>query len=212
MVNSLALKDDVYRFLEGYDHIETYKHCIAVGDCAEKLAVNYNINSEKAKIAGYLHDVSAIYPNDRRITIAKEMGIELNQEELIFPMIIHQKISKRMAEKIFKITDNEILSAIECHTTLKGKYSQLDLVVFVADKISWDQKGIPPYLDGLMLALEDSLESAALYYIEYILDQGVKVVHPWLKEAHETLSKKVSKVEDWSQRSTMCRKWSDTLA
>ena len=39
-----------------------------------------------------------------------------------------------MAEKIFDITDNEILSAIECHTTLKGKYSQLDLVVFVANK------------------------------------------------------------------------------
>lgn len=196
IVNSLALRDDVYRFLEEHDHIKTYEHCIAVGDCAEKLAVNYNINGEKAKIAGYLHDISAIYPNNCRITIAKEMGIELNQEELVFPMIIHQKISKRMAEKIFDITDNEILSAIECHTTLRGRYSQLDLVVFIADKISWDQDGIPPYLDSLLSALECSLESAALYYIKYLLDQGVKVVHPWLKEAHESLSKAVSKGED----------------
>ena len=68
--------------------------------------------------------------------------------------------------------------------------------MFIADKISWDQDGIPPYLDGLLSALDCSLESAALYYIKYLLDQGVKVVHPWLKEAHESLSKAVSKGEN----------------
>ncbi|MGL9742714.1 hypothetical protein IGK15_002249 [Enterococcus sp. AZ045] len=34
IVNSLALRDDVYRFLEEHDHIKTYEHCISVGDCA----------------------------------------------------------------------------------------------------------------------------------------------------------------------------------
>lgn len=191
MVNSLELRDSVCTFLREHDHISTYNHCIAVGSCAGKLALNHKVSSEKAKIAGYLHDISAIYPNEYRIKVAKKKGIELNQEELLFPMIIHQKISKKMAEKIFKISDSDILSAIECHTTLKGDFSQLDLVLFVADKIKWDQNGTPPYLDGLMLNLENSLESAALYYIEYILDHNIKIVHPWLKEAYYALSKKV---------------------
>ena len=54
----------------------------------------------------------------------------------------------------FGIEDNEILSAIECHTTLKKNYSDIDLVLFVADKIKWDQEGKPPYLDGLLQAFK----------------------------------------------------------
>lgn len=191
MINSLELKDNVYTFLRERDHRSTFEHCTAVGICAGKLALSHEVSSEKAKISGYLHDISAIYPNENRIEAARKMTIELNQEELLFPMIIHQKLSKKMAETVFKITDTAILSAVECHTTLKGKFSQLDLVLFVADKICWDQEGTPPYLDGVMLALESSLESAALYYIDYILNHDIKVVHPWLKEAHQALSGKV---------------------
>lgn len=74
----------------------------------------------------------------------------------------------------------------------KKNYSELDLVVFVADKIKWDQSGVPPYLNGLLKELDESLENAAYYYIEYILKNGVKVVHPWLWEAYIKLKNKLS--------------------
>ncbi|EJW16375.1 hydrolase (HAD superfamily) [Paenibacillus alvei DSM 29] len=64
-------------------------------------------------------------------------------------MIIHQKLSKVMARDIFGITDNEVLDAVGCHTTLRANATQLDLVLFVADKIAWDQQGTPPYLKEL---------------------------------------------------------------
>ena len=42
--------------------------------------------------------------------------------------------------------DEETLNAICCHTTLRKHATKMDLVLFVADKIEWDQNGTPPYL------------------------------------------------------------------
>lgn len=175
-------------FLEDKNKIETYIHCKKVGDFAGALASDFQVDEEKAKIAGYLHDISAIYPIKDRVCAAEAMGINLLEEEIQFPLIIHQKISKKIAEDVFNITDTEVLSAIECHTTLKADYSKLDLVLFVADKICWDQEGHPPYLDGLLNSLHSSLEEAALFYIEYVLNHDIKVIHPWLRGAQISLT------------------------
>jgi HD superfamily phosphohydrolase YqeK len=104
-----------------------------------------------------LHDISVVFPNYERIRVSKALGIEVLLEEEIFPLIIHQKISKVMALEIFKIQDETILNAIGCHTTLRSTSTKLDRVLFVADKIEWDQR--------------DSL----------------KVVHPWLEDAYYEL-------------------------
>ncbi len=143
---------------------------------------------EQVRIAGYLHDISAIYPNNERIFVAEDMRIELFKEERQFPMIIHQRISRIMAQREFGIQDEKILSAISCHTTLKKKFSKVDLVLFVADKIRWDQEGQPPYLQEITQALNSSFEAAAFSYIDYILKNDIKVIHPWLLEAYEFLN------------------------
>ncbi|WP_348921229.1 bis(5'-nucleosyl)-tetraphosphatase (symmetrical) YqeK [Enterococcus rotai] len=190
-INQEYLQESIEQFLSEANCLKTYTHCIAVGDYACKLAERFMADPHKAQIAGYLHDISAIYPDDQRVAVANKMGIALCKEELTLPMIIHQKISREIALGQFNITDLEILSAIECHTTLKGNYSTLDLVVFIADKIKWDQDGEPPYITGLMTALDHSLESAAYYYIDYLLNHDIQVIHPWLNEAYVKLKQQL---------------------
>ncbi|OFI48229.1 hypothetical protein BG261_08065 [Floricoccus tropicus] len=185
-------KKEIYEFLASRDCISTYEHCIEVGDYAAILANDFGFNEEKALIAGYFHDISAIYPVEERIHAAEEFKINLLPEEKIFPLIIHQKISAYLANNYFFVIDDEILSAIECHTTLKGGYSETDLLVFVADKIKWDQRGIPPYLDKMLERLEESLEDAALYYIQYIMNNDIKILHPWLLKAKSSLEENIS--------------------
>ncbi|EGO8594714.1 HD domain-containing protein [Enterococcus faecalis] len=182
-----VLKNEIKQYLVSKNCEKTYYHCMEVGEYAYQLGEKYLTSPEKVSIAGYLHDISAIYPNNQRINVAQKYGIELNEAEMAFPMIIHQKISKSIAKMDFGIEDNEILSAIECHTTLKKNYSDIDLVLFVADKIKWDQEGKPPYLDGLLQDLNCSLENAAYFYIDYILKHDIKVVHPWLWDAYNQL-------------------------
>ena len=140
------IENDIKAFLLKYNKEVTYKHSIRVANESRKIAVMYHVNEEKAAIAGYLHDISAIFPNGDRIVVAEQFGIEILQEEREFPMIIHQKLSKVIAKEIFKVDDEEILNAICCHTTLRKHATKMDLVLFVADKIEWDQNGAPPYL------------------------------------------------------------------
>ena len=189
MENTNQLKQEIKAFLLEKGCYATYRHCITVGDYAEEIGHEFlnEEEREQVRIAGYLHDISAIYPNNERIFVAEDMRIELFKEERQFPMIIHQRISRIMAQREFGIQDEKILSAISCHTTLKKKFSKVDLVLFVADKIRWDQEGQPPYLQEITQALNSSFEAAAFSYIDYILKHDIKVIHPWLLEAYEFL-------------------------
>ncbi len=54
-----------------------------------------------------------------------------------------------MAQEIFGVTDTLILNAVGCHTTLRAQPTTLDKVLFVADKLVWDQPGTPPYAQAL---------------------------------------------------------------
>ncbi|GLV66498.1 HDIG domain-containing protein [Bacillus mycoides] len=180
------IENDIKAFLLTYNKEFTYKHSIRVANEARKIAGIFYEDKEKAAIAGCLHDISAIFPNEERIAVAEKFGIEILQEEREFPMIIHQKLSRVIAKEIFKIEDEEVLNAICCHTTLRKHATKMDLVLFVADKLEWDQIGTPPYLINVKKALGNSLEHAAIVYISYLWERkdALKVIHPWLEEAY----------------------------
>ena len=126
--------------------------------------------------------VQLLIPNEERVKLQKHLKREVLKEEERFPMILHQKQSAFIAEELFNIYDEEILSAIECHTTLKREASDLDKVVFIADKIKWDRSDSAPYLDQLNVALDISLDEGCKVYINWVLSD-ILVLHPWLKDA-----------------------------
>lgn len=192
MVFSGHLENDVVDLLSLYHCPKTAEHSLRVGYEAGRLAAKFGADPEAARTAGLLHDISAIIPNSDRIRVSQELHIDILPEETAFPMIIHQKISRIIAWDVFQIHDRVILDAIECHTTLKANPSLMDLIVFVADKIEWDQPGTPPYLDELLQQLDTSLERGAFVYIHYLWKQRdrLKVIHPWLIEAYEDLKAK----------------------
>jgi predicted HD superfamily hydrolase involved in NAD metabolism len=178
-----------YHFLRNNQLPLIAEHSRRVSEEANRLARAFGASEKKAEIAGALHDISAVIPNNQRLSVARELNIDVLEEEAAFPMILHQKISKVMARDLFHVTDLEILNAIECHTTLRSHPSVLDLIVFIADKIEWDQEGIPPYVGELKKQLHSSLETGAYTYIHYLWNRKdeLKVVHPWLAEAYSEL-------------------------
>ncbi|WP_342554827.1 bis(5'-nucleosyl)-tetraphosphatase (symmetrical) YqeK [Paenibacillus sp. FSL R7-0652] len=180
------LQDDIYTFLVNNHCPKTAEHCMRVGQEARRVAEMYHEDANSAEIAGFLHDISAVYPNDVRIQVSHDLGIEVIPEEEIFPMIIHQKISKEMAKDLFHIRDEKVLNAVGCHTTLRRNSTVLDKILFVADKIEWDQAGNPPYLSQILEKLDHSLNEAAFEYIHFLWKQRdhLKVIHPWLKDAY----------------------------
>ena len=186
---------DVPDFLCHHGFPKTAEHSRDVALKARELANQFNADGNKAEIAGWLHDVSAVFPTAERTQIARELGIDVLPEEDIFPMIIHQKLSVALAREIFGVTDGAILSAIGCHTTLKRDATLLDKVVFVADKIAWDQPGTPPYIEEIIAGLENGIDHAVFVYLDYLwqMRDTLKVLHPWTRDAHSELKNAISK-------------------
>jgi HD superfamily phosphohydrolase YqeK len=187
------LARDVTAFLIYHGSPHTAAHSRDVAAESRRVALQVGANAEQAETAGWLHDVSTMIPTSERAVVAEDWGLEVLPEEATFPMIIHQKLSVVLARELFNVQDEAVLSAIGCHTTLKANASPLDKVVFSADKLAWDQPGIPPYYDDMRGALTVSLDSAALVYLQYLWDRRatLKVAHPWMKAAYLELSKDV---------------------
>ncbi len=128
---------------------KTLKHVEEVSDTAIWLAQIYNLDIVKVKLASLLHDISAIMTPQEMYEMAKLRNLEIDPAEEKFHFLLHQKVSKIIAMEHFDIHDQDILDAVECHTTLKKNANMYDKVIFIADKISWDQKDVPPYYDLL---------------------------------------------------------------
>jgi len=189
------LPQDVAGFLEMHACTETLEHVMAVAKQAKELAPRFFEKEEDAFCAGLLHDISAVFPNKDRLEVAVKLDLEILSEEKICPPVLHQKISQVIAKEIFEISDDAILSAIGCHTTLKKNASVLDKIVFISDKIKWDKQYEAPYLDDVLKALEISLDEACFCYLNYLWQQKEKlaVVHPWLADAYSQLHKSLGK-------------------
>lgn len=183
------LARDVPAVLRARGYPRTAAHCAAVAAEAARLAARWAADVQAAAAAGGLHDIGALIPTGERVAVARAWGIAVLPEEAALPMILHQKLAVPLAREGFGVQDAAVLSAIGCHTTLKPDAALLDKVVFLADKIAWDQPGQPPYLADLLAALERSLDAAVCVYLRHLWEQRatLPVVHPWLAAAYRQL-------------------------
>lgn len=181
---------DIKNFLLDNDKSKTLKHVIDVANTNSKIAEKYGLNKNLCILCGYLHDISAVIKPQDMLNYMVENNLFIDESERKYPFILHQRISRLIAKNFFNISDEVILSAIECHTTLKANPSQYDMALFIADKLSWDQEGIPPFYDIVIKNLSISLEKACLSYINYIIDNGmILYAHSWIIESKEYLEK-----------------------
>ena len=178
-----GLEQDLTALLRKHQRLSTLAHVQRVAEEAKRLALRFGEDAQAAHGAGLLHDVSAVIPKDLRLEAARQWGVDILAEEESQPVLLHQNLSRVMARELFSITDERILSAIGCHTTLRPGAGRMDMLLFVADKIAWDQPGQPPYLPELAKGLERSLEQAALAYLEYLEASLGRPLHPWAQGA-----------------------------
>jgi predicted HD superfamily hydrolase involved in NAD metabolism len=183
------IRADMVAFLTERGFAVTAEHCLRVGSEARVLAERFGANLDSAEICGWLHDISAVIPNAERIAVAEALQLAILPEEHTAPMIVHQKLSAEMARALFHIDDPAILSAISCHTTLKAGATLLDKILFVADKIAWDQFGDPPYLADILSAAGQSIDAATAVYLDYLWQRRAEilVIHPWFEAAYREM-------------------------
>ncbi len=155
-----------------------YEHSLSVSYMCVALAMTYGYDIKKAEIAGILHDCAKHFSDETLIEKCRERGIPLTPEEIRSPAVIHAKYGAWLAEHKYGVQDEDILSAIACHTTGKPDMSLLDKILYVADYIEprRDKASNLPYIREL--AFHDL--DAAVYEISkgtlsYLKDNSVPV-------------------------------------
>ncbi len=127
--------EEAKNWLKAHLSEERYNHSIGTMETAEELAEMYHLDTEKAKIAGLMHDCAKCFPNDKLLKIIHDELTDIQDCELVNYKTLHAPVSAYIAEKEFGITDPEILSAIRWHTLGKVEMSDFEKIIFLADKI-----------------------------------------------------------------------------
>ncbi|MDD3149259.1 MAG: bis(5'-nucleosyl)-tetraphosphatase (symmetrical) YqeK [Candidatus Gastranaerophilales bacterium] len=114
---------------------ERYLHSLGTQEMAGFLAEKFNVDVEKAKLTGLLHDCAKCLDAEELLTIIDDNNLDVTDEEKNSYKTLHAPVSAFVAQKELNIQDDEILSAIRWHTIGKKNMTLLEKIVFLADKI-----------------------------------------------------------------------------
>ncbi len=120
-----------------------FEHSLGVEYVSGCLAMVHGANVEKALTAGLLHDCAKCLAAEEKISRCKKHGLPISSVELKNPELLHAKLGAFYAREKYGVEDEEILSAIEFHTTGKPAMTLMEKIVFVADYIEPNRKVLP---------------------------------------------------------------------
>ena len=149
-----------------------WTHTKNVKKMAVKLARRWGTDPEKAAMAAILHDSAKELPKQELLQIFADNAIIAENAPARPSPVWHGIAAAILAETQWGITDPEILSAIECHTTGKQNMSLLDKIIYMADMTSAerDYPGVEALraeeMQNLDLALCHALEQSIAFVRE----------------------------------------------
>ena len=166
-------------------------HSKAVAETAEKLAKYWAVNPEKAYLAGLLHDIGKELSLEEMIQIIPQ-GAILNSEEKSVDLL-HSLASTIIAQRDFKISDEEILQAIKCHTVGGKEIGPLAQILYLADYIAPGRKqpGVEEVRKIANIDLEQALLMVYNQTLTYLNETG-KWIHPSTVLGKNEMEKKMA--------------------
>ncbi len=112
-----------------------YKHTLGVAETALRLAKEYDVDEQKAYIAGLLHDITKELSPKEQMVFCTDYKIELDYVEKNEPKVLHQHTGAYYVRYLLNIEDEEIVRAVRYHTTANKHMTQLDKIIYIADCI-----------------------------------------------------------------------------
>ena len=148
-----------------------YYHSLCVADEAARLAKKYGGDTEKAYLAGLLHDITKNVTEQEHLHIFTEFGIMLNDIEKNAEKLWHAISGATYIEHILGIDDKEIITAVRYHTTARAGMTQLEKILYLADFTSADRDYDD--IDIMRQKVEISMEAALNYALSYTINDLV---------------------------------------
>ncbi|MEG0253963.1 bis(5'-nucleosyl)-tetraphosphatase (symmetrical) YqeK [Vagococcus sp.] len=143
-----------------------FQHVLRVEKKALELAKRYDVDLEKASIAALTHDYAKERPDEEMIGLIKSEGFDLdliNYGNAIW----HGIVGSFLVKTELGINDEDILTAIELHTTGACEMSELAKVIYVADYVE-EGRQFPVVVKAREIA-NDNLDLAVSFETKHTL-------------------------------------------
>lgn len=153
------------------------QHTLNVRDMAVMLAEKNGVDTQKAAVAALLHDIAKELPKEQMLQIFHDNAI-MAENAPNRPVPVWHGICGAILAKIrWGVEDEEILSAIRCHTTGRPAMTTLDKIIFLADMTSAERNY--PEVEQLRQLEQQNLNQAML--------QAMEMTVAWLKESNKPM-------------------------
>lgn len=181
--------DSIYNHIEKHSSEKRKEHIDGVIRTAEILAMRFDADREKTKLAALCHDLYRGIKDEALNIYVNQLG--LPKKYLNNGNLAHAKIAAEMIQRDFGIDDEDVLNAVRFHTTGRAGMSTLEKVIFLADSIEPGRNY--PGVEQVRLIAETDLDRACLMCldrtIEYINKKGY-FLDPDTLDAREWFLKK----------------------
>ncbi len=174
-----VLAADIHDKLKANLSAKRYKHVLGVEKTALTLGRHHNLGPEKLSLAALLHDFAKYYTVNELMDYCYKENIPLDPLETDCHGLLHGKVGRSIASKVYHIDDTEVLNAISNHTTGRPDMSVYEKVLFVADYCDPGRK-LPSSASIIELAQTD-LSKAVFQVVSEKLIYVIKkqrTIHP----------------------------------
>lgn len=173
-----------------------YEHTLNVRRLAVRLAKIHHVDVEKAALAALLHDIAKEMPKDQMLQLFSENAIIAgNIAQRLFP-VWHGHAAAILARTQYGVEDEEILSAIRCHTTGRSGMTPLDKVIYLADMASEERSY--PEAEQLRAHAAKNLDAAVL--------EGLGMTIAWNKQQGKQLDPETLEAYAFERARMLARK------
>lgn len=158
--------------------VKRFQHSIGVMKRAEELAKKYNADIQKAKLVGLAHDIGKDFSKEEKLRYIEENQITVDDIEKKDVELLHTKIGADICKNKYGFSQ-DMVKAIEYHTTGNVNMDLLAKILFIADKTEEGRK----YLDREKLKNleEQGIDYEMIYLIDrsviYTIEKG-HMIHP----------------------------------
>ena len=166
-----------------------FQHTMNVKKLAVRMAQHYGVDTEKAALAAVLHDSAKELPRTELLQIMQDNAIIKKGTQNRPEPVWHGICAAILAKTQWNVQDEEILSAIACHTTGKENMSKLDKILFLADMTSAerDYPGV------------EELRSLEMRNLDKAMIQALKMTISFVEQKNAIADPESAKALAWLQ-------------
>ena len=165
-----------------------YEHTLSTQKEAVKLANQNGVNENKASLAALLHDCAKNMDTDEMVEYITMERMRIDEITMLNPSLLHAMAGKVIARYKFGVTDEDILGAIEFHTTGKPNMTKLQKIIFLADVIEETRhyEGVEEIREIAYKDMDEAIIKSLDRIISFILNED-KLLHPNTVQARNYL-------------------------